>query len=269
MISTDLSKAVFEGNGIATEFPFAFKVWDETQLIVELTDLNDITTTVSNWTANLTNSGGSVTYIYEGAPLPIGYKLAILRNMPFKQEVDLISGTRFDPQVIEDALDKATAERQQLKEHVDRAVAIAASVAGDNKYELSDSIFTAASEAIDAATRAETAADTAVTRADQIQSLTIATQLSSDEQASGTYDASTGLLTLHVPKGAEGDIGEQGPIGAQGPRGEQGLQGLQGKTGEQGPIGPAGTAPSIDIISCGGALQAQISIISSGNASGI
>ena len=44
--------------------------------------------------------------------------------MPFIQDVNLITGTRFDPQVIEEALDKATAERQQLLEGISRAVVL-------------------------------------------------------------------------------------------------------------------------------------------------
>ncbi len=266
MISTHLSKALFEGNGIAIAFPFSFKVWNISELIVEVTDKNGATTSVTNWTAELTSGGGTVTYLHNGSALPIGYKLAILRNMPFKQEVDLISGARFDSEVIEVALDRAAAERQQLKEHVDRAVTIAASLAGENKYELSEDIFTAANVAVDAAERAEIAADIAVTRSDQILELDIATQLSLDDNASASYDPSTGMLTLYVPEGPPGLTGPQGPIGAQGPQGERGEQGIHGIQGERG---VPGTAPTVDIISCGGAHQTQISTISSGNAAGI
>ena len=70
----------------------------------------------------LTDNGGTVSYLHESAPLPEGWKLSIVRNMPFVQEVELISGTRFDPEVIETALDQAAAERQQLLEQLSRAV---------------------------------------------------------------------------------------------------------------------------------------------------
>lgn len=42
--------------------------------------------------------------------------------MPFEQQIDLVSGTRFDAEVIETGLDRATAERQQLLEQLQRAV---------------------------------------------------------------------------------------------------------------------------------------------------
>lgn len=115
-------RALFEGNGTATDFPFSFKVWGTEQLSVILTGPDGISQPASGWTARLNDDGGSVTYFHEGAPLPPGWKLAITRNMPFEQQIDLVSGTRFDAEVIETGLDRATAERQQLLEQLQRAV---------------------------------------------------------------------------------------------------------------------------------------------------
>ena len=115
-------RALFEGNGTATDFPFSFKVWGTEQLTVTLTGPDGNSRPASGWTARLNGDGGSVTYLHEGAPLPAGWKLAITRNMPFEQQIDLVSGTRFDAEVIETGLDRATAERQQLLEQLQRAV---------------------------------------------------------------------------------------------------------------------------------------------------
>lgn len=115
-------RALFEGNGTATDFPFSFKVWGTDQLTVTLTGPDGNSRPASGWTARLNDDGGSVTYLHEGAPLPAGWKLAITRNMPFEQQIDLVSGTRFDAEVIETGLDRATAERQQLLEQLQRAV---------------------------------------------------------------------------------------------------------------------------------------------------
>lgn len=116
------SRALFEGNGAATQFPFSFRVWEESQLIVSLTSPQGETTQATGWTATLSDSGGTVSYLHQGAALPEGWKLAIVRNMPFSQGIDLVSGARFDPQVMEDGLDQAAAERQQLLEQLSRAV---------------------------------------------------------------------------------------------------------------------------------------------------
>lgn len=123
-IESSNSKAVYEGNGATTVFPFDFKVWEPSQLQVTISDPEGKASVASGWTASLTDTGGSVTYQKDGAPLPKGWRLAIVRNMPFTQLVDLLSGTRFDPQVIEDALDRATAERQQLAEQLGRTITI-------------------------------------------------------------------------------------------------------------------------------------------------
>ena len=116
------SRALFEGNGAATQFPFSFRVWEESQLVVSLTSPQGETSRATGWTATLSDSGGTVRYLHKGAPLPGGWKLAIVRNMPFCQDIDLVSGARFDPQVMEDGLDQAAAERQQLLEQLSRAV---------------------------------------------------------------------------------------------------------------------------------------------------
>lgn len=116
------SKAVYTGNGATTEFPFSFKVWDEDQILVSVTDAQGYVQETGEYSVTLSAGGGTVSYLHEGAPLPMGWKLALTRDMPFTQEDDYITGTRFDPEVIETALDKATAERQQLLEQLQRAV---------------------------------------------------------------------------------------------------------------------------------------------------
>ncbi len=118
------SRALYAGNGQAAEFPFFFKVFEEDQLSVLITSPAGVTSEAQGWTAELDEGGGTVRYLHNGAPLPEGWKLAIMRDMPFVQEVDLITGTRFDPEVIETALDVATAERQQLLERLARAVVV-------------------------------------------------------------------------------------------------------------------------------------------------
>ena len=121
-LETTTSKAVYTGNGATTEFPFSFKVWDEDQILVSVTDAQGYVQETGEYSVTLSAGGGTVFYLHDGAPLPSGWKLAITRDMPFTQEDDYITGTRFDPEVIETALDKATAERQQLLEQLQRAV---------------------------------------------------------------------------------------------------------------------------------------------------
>lgn len=79
----------------------------------------------------------------------------------------------------------------------------------------------------------------------------------------------TGSPGVTGPQGPKGDTGTTGATGPQGPRGLQGIQGPKGEkgdTGNTGPAGPPGAAPTIDILSCGGAARTHISTISCGNA---
>ena len=118
------SRAVFHGNGAAQRFPFTFRVWDATQLDVYTISPQGEARPAPGYSVELTPGGGTISYAPGGAPLPEGWSLAVLRAMPFTQNINLMAGTRFDPQVIEDALDMAAAERQQLREAVDRAVKV-------------------------------------------------------------------------------------------------------------------------------------------------
>ncbi len=167
MLSNDISKTIFHGNDLTTDFPFTFKVWDASQLLVQVTDAQGRTQDVHGWSVEISPSGGTVHYLHEGTPLPTGHTLVILRNMPFSQEVDLVNGTRFDPSVIEDALDKATAERQQLKEAVERSIRVdASSEDGPDKLiqELRDNAASAMASAQSAA-QSETQANNSATAA--------------------------------------------------------------------------------------------------------
>lgn len=154
------SKAIFKGNGVTTRFPFSFKVWDKTQLALHVTDPKGITCPATGWSVELSTSGGVITYTLESGPLPEGWSLVVLRDMPFTQNVDLITGTRFDPQVIEDAMDMATAERQQLREAMARAVILGPG-ADETPEELISRLLQAAHDAVAAALAAAASAVTA------------------------------------------------------------------------------------------------------------
>ena len=160
------SRAVYQGNGAATAFPFAFKVWSTDQLSVSITSPEGRTTAAQGWTASLGESGGTLTYLHNGAPLPDGWRLAIVRDMPFAQGIDLVSASRFDPQVIEDGLDQATAELQQLNEKITRAVIMPAT-SEQSPEEMVQSIYTSRDAAAASASEASAQALAALASANE------------------------------------------------------------------------------------------------------
>ena len=60
--------------------------------------------------------------------------------MPFTQGINLTTASRFDPHVLEDALDQATAERQQILEQMARAVILPAT-SSESPEEVVQSIY--------------------------------------------------------------------------------------------------------------------------------
>lgn len=155
MIESSNSRAAYSGNGTTTQFPFNFKVWRTDQLKVILQDPDNRITEATGWSAVLTDTGGTVTYRHNGAPLSSGWRIAIVRSMPFTQGADLISGARWDPAVVEDALDQATVERQQLLEIASRAIQMPPTSTVTVEQYGAD-LINARKDAMNAATRAAT-----------------------------------------------------------------------------------------------------------------
>lgn len=121
-LESKISKNVFQGNGTTKTFSFSFRVWKEDQVLVYV-GIGDETETdvTSSCSITLSENGGTVTF--PTAPAD-GTTIAVVRNMPFIQEDQYITGARFDPHEIEDRLDQDCAERQQLLDGVERAIKV-------------------------------------------------------------------------------------------------------------------------------------------------
>ena len=276
-LETTVSKAVYTGNGATTEFPFSFKVWDEDQILVSVTDAQGYVQETGEYSVTLSAGGGTVSYLHAGAPLPSGWKLAITRDMPFTQEDDYITGTRFDPEVIETGLDRATAERQQLLEQLQRAV-ILPPTSDETPEDMAQELLKARDEAVKSAgaaknseqAAADSASDAAASEQAAAEHEQEARKLLEDAQDtflninSITAEAETlepveaaeaefvpdsmrfffkvprGMPGVQGPAGATGQQGAKGDKGDQGERGPQGIQGPQGLQGIPGEAGPRG-----------------------------
>ena len=279
-LETTVSKAVYTGNGATTEFPFSFKVWDEDQILVSVTDAQGYVQEAGEYSVTLSAGGGTVSYLHDGAPLPSGWKLAITRDMPFTQEDDYITGTRFDPEVIETALDKATAERQQLREQLQLAV-ILPPTSDETPEDMAQELLRARDEAVQSSGAArnseQAAADSEQAAADSeqaaaeheqaarqlledaldtflnINSITAEAETLEPGQAAEAefvpdsmrffFKIPRGMPGAQGPAGAtgqQGAKGDKGDTGERGPDGAQGLQGPQGPQGVQGEAGPRG-----------------------------
>lgn len=119
----------FNGNGSTTAFPFTFKVFATTDVVVVLTDEDGIETTktiITHYTVSLnadqdTSPGGTVTMLTAPAT---GELLTLTSNVGNLQPVEITNQGGFYPSVINTALDRAIILIQQLLNKINRSVKI-------------------------------------------------------------------------------------------------------------------------------------------------
>ena len=129
--STTRIAGPFVGNGTATVLPFTFKIFAAADLdVVRLTTSTGVETTLvlnSDYSVTLngdqnSNPGGSITLL--AGALATGYTLVITSDIANLQPTDLTNQGGFYPEVITDALDRATIQIQQISDIGDRTLKI-------------------------------------------------------------------------------------------------------------------------------------------------
>lgn len=117
----------FIGNGLTTQLPFAFKVFKKQDvLVVEAEDTTGAETTLTldtDYSVTLntnqdSNPGGTVTLT---VALAIGKKAVVSSKVALTQTTDITNQGGFQPQIIEDSLDRLTIITQQLQDQVSRS----------------------------------------------------------------------------------------------------------------------------------------------------
>ena len=127
--STTRIAGPFTGNGTASTFPFTFKVFAAADLdVVRLNSSTGVETTLAlttDYTVTLnldqnSNPGGTVTLV--AGVLATGFILTITSGIANLQPTDLTNQGGFYPEVINDALDRATIQIQQMGNDVSRSI---------------------------------------------------------------------------------------------------------------------------------------------------
>lgn len=120
----------FIGTSTATVFPFAFKVFTASNLQVVRVDtstgLESPLFLTTDYTVSLnadqdSNPGGNVTLL---AVLATGFNMVITSDIANLQPTDLTNQGGFYPEVITDALDRATIQIQQMADELTRSIKI-------------------------------------------------------------------------------------------------------------------------------------------------
>lgn len=115
-VSTEVDHNEYTGNGVTTSFPYTFRVFKESDLVVQVVDLDEnIAVLALDTDYTVTGAGG-----YNGGnvilskALANGYQISISRELKVTQETDLRNHGKFFAEVHEDALDKLTMLIQQV-----------------------------------------------------------------------------------------------------------------------------------------------------------
>jgi|TARA_R100000482_G_scaffold20850_1_gene6068 hypothetical protein len=133
--STTRKTSNLVGNGNTAQFPFAFKVFTDADVVVKKLEVStSIETTLTLGASNdyiVTlnedqngNPGGSITLKQGGNDfnLPSGFQLVITSALEPLQGTDLTNQGGFYPEVINDALDKAVILHQQQQDEINRSI---------------------------------------------------------------------------------------------------------------------------------------------------
>lgn len=134
-ISTEIRRAgPYAGNGSTTAFAFAFKVFATSEVLVtrSIGAVDTALALTSDYTVTLnsnqdTTPGGTVTMLVAPA---LGQKITITSNVLNLQPTAVANLGAFYPEVINDGLDRATMQIQQLDERLDRTLALSVSSTG-------------------------------------------------------------------------------------------------------------------------------------------
>jgi hypothetical protein len=123
---------LYEGNGAATSWPFSFALPGQDAGSADLSVLyvyviNKATgeeEQVLDYTVELAEIGGSLTYPTSGPPLSSGFQLLIIRRLPYDQTTSILNQQRFYANIAEATYNRIVMQIQQLAEQSSRALSV-------------------------------------------------------------------------------------------------------------------------------------------------
>lgn len=108
-VMTSYTPAVYQGNGTATVFPFPFRIFADTDLVVTRTEGTSSTTLTLGTGYTVSNQN-----VVLPSALLTGQTLVIQRVIPVVQETSFLNQGAFFPEAHEDALDRAIMAIQEI-----------------------------------------------------------------------------------------------------------------------------------------------------------
>jgi hypothetical protein len=124
-VTVETLRVFATGNGVTTEFPFTFKYFDSSEVLV----YKDGVLQVSGYTVTASADGDGGTVTFTTAPAA-DVQVLVTRLLDLTQETAIPSVDRLPRGTLENAYDKAVMLAQQVDEQVDRALTIPVDVDG-------------------------------------------------------------------------------------------------------------------------------------------
>ncbi|CAB4131888.1 hypothetical protein UFOVP137_17 [uncultured Caudovirales phage] len=201
-ISSSTRKAgPYTGTGTTATYPFVFKIFQASDLLVVKTTPAGVESTLAlttDYTVALnadqnSSPGGSITLV--AGNLATGYLVTMTSQVPYTQTTDLTNQGGFYPQVITNALDKLTIEAQQIALDASRSIKLDLS-SSETPDQFKTRLFTAADNASASATAAATSASSASTSASAASSSANAAASSATSAANSATNAASSLAAI-------------------------------------------------------------------------
>lgn len=128
-ISSTTMKLQYDCDGATSTFNYTFKIFEDSDLKVIVTDSDGEETTLTLTTDYTVtgagdDSGGTVVLEDAATDAPSGSTLTIIRDVPYTQETDYTEGDDFPAEAHEDALDKLLMQILQLKFGLSRCLTL-------------------------------------------------------------------------------------------------------------------------------------------------
>ncbi len=169
--SDNASKFRYEGNGVTDTFAFSSRIFNQSDLIVEIIlraddSLVETLTLTTDYTVTINNDESASVVVNAGKIPSSTQDIQIRRLLPLTQNLNLPSGTVFPAASVENALDKITAKLQEVQESLDRKVGIPVTDSDE-----APDVITLLQDATEGAEDAQTAAEAAQTAAETAQGL--------------------------------------------------------------------------------------------------
>ena len=219
-VSTTTIKNSYSGNGSTTAFSYTFKVFDSSEVKVIVRTDSTGAESVRAEGSGSTNyavtgvgetAGGTVTFVTAPAS---GETVVILRDTALTQATDYQPADPFPAESHEDALDKLTHITQEIQEELDRSFKVSRTNA-INTPEFTDDATARASLLLGFSSDGNNLEAT-TGRVSTVSVSNVAVSGGASQDATVSFNSTTGALALGIPVGSTGAVGATGSAGADG-----------------------------------------------------